>query len=159
MAGKCQPGPKSPSSVAFSCGSTPPPAPKRNRLQIGRNRLHDGMQIEKTVGAKMTGMTVKTVGATLLAANSAFALAQGSATGSAVERASAAELEEVVVTAQKAGDQQLHTVPLAIQVFSAEELKEKNINTIDDLVSNIPGAFEGFRQTTASRIYNIRGAV
>jgi iron complex outermembrane receptor protein len=98
----------------------------------------------------MTGMTAKTVGATLLAANSVFALAQD---------ASDTELAEVIVTAQKAGDQQLHTVPLAIQVFSGEELKAKNINSIDDLVTNIPGAFEGFRQSSASRIYNIRGAV
>jgi outer membrane receptor protein involved in Fe transport len=107
----------------------------------------------------MIRMTVVTVGVTLLAANSGVAWAQGSTPGSTVQRASTTELEEVIVTAQKAGVQQLQSVPLAIQVFSAEELKQKNINTIDDLVSNIPGAFEGFRQSNASRIYNIRGAV
>ena len=131
--------------------------PQRQSIAKHRNRLqypaHTNMK-----GATMTGMTAKAVGATLLAANSAWALAQATP-ASRAQRAPASEMEEVVVTAQKSGDQQLHQVPLAIQVFSAEELKEKNISSVGDLVANIPGAFEGFRQSNASRIYNIRGAV
>jgi iron complex outermembrane recepter protein len=67
-------------------------------------------------------------------------------------------LEEITVTAQKTGAQSLHEAPLAIQAFDGESLKEKNITTIDDLVSAIPGAFEGQRQSVASRSYNLRGA-
>lgn len=105
----------------------------------------------------MTGMTAKAFGATLIAVTSAVAGAQATSTEPRAQRV--AELEEVVVTAQKAGDQELHTVPLAIQVFSAEQLQDKNITSIGDLVTNIPGAFEGFRQSGASRFYNLRGAV
>ncbi|WP_034794092.1 TonB-dependent receptor [Hyphomonas beringensis] len=68
------------------------------------------------------------------------------------------QLDTVVVTATKSGATELQTVPLAIQAFSGEELKERNINTVDDLVSTIPGAFEGQRQSVASRSYNLRGA-
>jgi iron complex outermembrane recepter protein len=103
----------------------------------------------------MNRVTLSVASGLVLVSASGFALAQNSTPGARP----AVELEEVIVTAQKAGAQQLQSVPLAIQAFSGEELKQKNINSVDDLVSNIPGAFEGFRQTTASRIYNIRGAV
>lgn len=68
------------------------------------------------------------------------------------------ELDTVTVTATKGGAQELQTVPLAIQAFGGEELKVRNISTIDDLVSTIPGAHEGQRQSVASRSYNVRGA-
>jgi iron complex outermembrane recepter protein len=67
--------------------------------------------------------------------------------------------KEVVVTAQKSGAQSLQQVPLAIQAFGGEELKERNITSIGDLVSSVPGAFEGFRQSNGSRFYNLRGNV
>ncbi len=70
-----------------------------------------------------------------------------------------ASVEEVVVTAQKSGAQVLQSVPAPIQVFSGEEMKERNITNIGDLVSSIPGASEGFRQSVGSRFYNLRGAV
>ena len=66
--------------------------------------------------------------------------------------------QEIVVTAQKSGAQQLQSVPAAIQAFTGEELKERNITSIDDLVSTIPGAYEGQRQTVGSRSYTLRGA-
>ena len=66
---------------------------------------------------------------------------------------------EIVVTAQKSGAQSLQQVPLAIQAFSGEDLKERNITTIGDLVSSVPGAQEGFRQSNGSRFYNLRGNV
>ena len=65
----------------------------------------------------------------------------------------------IVVTASKTGVQEIQEVPLAIQVFDGEELKERNITTIGDLVSAIPGAQEGFRQSNGSRFYNLRGNV
>jgi outer membrane receptor protein involved in Fe transport len=68
------------------------------------------------------------------------------------------ELEEIVVTAQKAGVQSLQEVPLAIQAFDGAELKERNITSIAQLVSAVPGAIEGQRQSAASRSYNLRGA-
>ncbi|OJW57616.1 MAG: TonB-dependent receptor [Sphingomonadales bacterium 63-6] len=67
--------------------------------------------------------------------------------------------DAILVTAQKGGAQALQAVPMAIQAFSGEELKERNITTIGDLVSSVPGAFEGFRQSNGSRFYNLRGSV
>jgi iron complex outermembrane recepter protein len=90
-------------------------------------------------------------------ATAVAAALQISAAGAA-QSAASADLEEVVVSAQKSGVQSLQSVPLAIQAFSGEELKDKNITTIGDLVSAIPGAFEGQRQSAASRSYNLRGA-
>jgi len=72
--------------------------------------------------------------------------------------ANAAPNDEVVVTAQKNGVQSLQRTPLAIQAFSGADLKERNIKSIDDLVSEVPGALEGQRQSVASRSYNLRGA-
>ena len=65
---------------------------------------------------------------------------------------------DIVVTAEKSGARRLQKVPLAIQAFDGAELKQRNINTVDDLVSAVPGAFEGQRQSVASRSYNLRGA-
>ena len=106
----------------------------------------------------MSRMTVSAVGATVLAATSGFAWAQEAASGSKPARGNGAEVDEVVVTALKSGAQSLQEVPLAIQAFGGEELKERNITSIGDLVSAVPGAFEGQRQSVASRSYNLRGA-
>jgi outer membrane receptor protein involved in Fe transport len=103
-------------------------------------------------------MRISTLGVTMLAATSGFAWAQETAPSPRPSRATASELEEVVVTAQKSGAQSLQEVPLAIQAFGGEELKEKNITSIGDLVSAVPGAYEGQRQSVASRSYNLRGA-
>jgi iron complex outermembrane recepter protein len=78
--------------------------------------------------------------------------------GAHAQSTTPASVDEVVVTAQKAGAQSLQEVPLAIQAFAGEELKERNITSIGDLVSAVPGAFEGQRQSIASRSYNLRGA-
>jgi outer membrane receptor protein involved in Fe transport len=103
-------------------------------------------------------MRIAAVGFTLLTATGGLAWAQEATPGFGAPRASGTEVQEVVVTAQKTGAQSLQAVPLAIQAFSGEDLKEKNITSIDDLVSAIPGAYEGQQQSVASRSYNLRGA-
>jgi iron complex outermembrane receptor protein len=95
---------------------------------------------------------------TIAVATAAAAVMQTGAVQAQAQRGSGSQVEEIVVTAQKARAQSLQEVPLAIQAFSGEELKEKNISTIQDLVSTIPGAYEGQRQSVASRSYNLRGA-
>jgi outer membrane receptor protein involved in Fe transport len=104
-------------------------------------------------------MKVSAVGLAVLTALGGPAWSQDAPSGSTPARAArASEVEEVIVTAQKSGAQSLQDVPLAIQAFSGDELKEKNITSINDLVSAVPGAFEGQRQSVASRSYNLRGA-
>ncbi len=94
----------------------------------------------------------------VLAVTSNLAWAQEAERSNVPRTGRDAGLEEVTVTAQKTGAQSLQEVPLAIQAFDGESLKERNITTIDDLVTAIPGAFEGQRQSVASRSYNLRGA-
>jgi len=91
----------------------------------------------------------------------ALSMAAGTAYAQSEETAPAEsdrKLDTITVTATKSGAQELQSVPLAIQAFTGESLKERNINTVDDLVSSIPGAYEGQRQSVASRSYNLRGA-
>ena len=106
----------------------------------------------------MKRLRVTAGGITMLVAISGLAWAQEATSDTRAARTTSTDLEEIVVTAQKSGAQSLQEVPLAIQAFSGEELKQKNITSIDDLVSTIPGAFEGQRQSAASRSYNLRGA-
>ena len=106
----------------------------------------------------MSRTRVSALGIVVLGATAGVASAQNAPTGSGTGRASGQELEEVVVTAQKSGAQSLQEVPLAIQAFGGEDLKTRNISSIGDLVSAVPGAFEGQRQSVASRSYNLRGA-
>jgi iron complex outermembrane recepter protein len=73
-------------------------------------------------------------------------------------KAAAETLETVTVTATKGKAEAVQKVPMAVQVFSAEQLKDQNIQDISDLVSSIPGIVEGQRQSAASASYNIRGA-
>ena len=101
-------------------------------------------------------MTAAIAIAAVLAGGAARAQdAESAETGAATAEAG----DEILVTASKTGTQELQEVPLAIQVFSGEDLKERNITTIGDLVSSVPGAFEGFRQSNGSRFYNLRGNV
>lgn len=64
-------------------------------------------------------------------------------------------LEEVVVTATKAGEVSLQDVPAAISVFGEEELQAAHINTIEDLKRQTPG-LNITRNGQAARIY-LRG--
>lgn len=64
---------------------------------------------------------------------------------------------DIIVTASKTGPQSLQKTPLAIQAFSGESLKEKNVQDVNNLITAIPGA--SIAQETAAGIksYNIRG--
>ena len=63
----------------------------------------------------------------------------------------------IVVTAAKQGAQDLQEVPLAIQAFSGDALKQANIQDLGELIASVPGAYEGQNQFVGSRSYNIRG--
>jgi outer membrane receptor protein involved in Fe transport len=68
------------------------------------------------------------------------------------------ESADIVVTAQKTGTQSLQSVPLAIQAFSGDTLKERNINNVAELIAAVPGATLSQQQSVASQSYSIRGA-
>lgn len=105
----------------------------------------------------LKGMTAAAAIAAALGSSAAYA--QSAESNSSDSDNAARQGDAIVVTASKTGEQDIQEVPLAIQVFSGEDLKERNITTIGDLISSVPGAQEGFRQSNGSRFYNLRGNV
>lgn len=73
-------------------------------------------------------------------------------------REQASELEDIVVTALKGGEQQLNRVPLAIQAFSEETLKNKGVRDGSDLISLIPGASQAQEIGAGYRVFSFRGS-
>lgn len=71
--------------------------------------------------------------------------------------ASAENPNEIIVTASKTGEQTLLQAPLAIQAFSTEDLRERNITDATNLVTSIPGASIAQDTGAGIRSYNIRG--
>ena len=67
-------------------------------------------------------------------------------------------LDEIVVTATRT-ERRVRDVPASVTVITAEELKQKNLVTLDDALKNVPGIFakrsKGLMDTTAS--VNMRG--
>ena len=70
---------------------------------------------------------------------------------------SSSDASDIVVTATKAGSQTLQKTPLAIQAFSGESLKEKNVQDVNGLITAIPGASIAQESAAAIKSYNIRG--
>jgi iron complex outermembrane receptor protein len=74
----------------------------------------------------------------LLAAASAAALSGFAADYAAAQQvAQAGGLEEIVVTARRR-EENLQSVPVAVTAFSAERLRETNVNTVNDLSFMVP---------------------
>ena len=65
---------------------------------------------------------------------------------------------EVLVTATKAGPQQLSTVPMAIQAFTATTLQERDVRDGSDLIQLIPGASEAQQIGAGYHIFSFRGS-
>jgi len=63
----------------------------------------------------------------------------------------------VVVTATKQGAQGLIEVPLAIQAFSGEQLKQRGIQETTDLITAIPGASAGEQVGSVIKTFSLRG--
>ncbi len=101
-----------------------------------------------------------TIGLTLVGSVSLL-VAAGPAHGQAAaepKAASAAEIQEVVVTATKVGSLPVMEVPMAIQAFSAETLETRGIHEAEDLISLIPGASAFGEISAGYKVYAIRGS-
>ncbi len=70
-------------------------------------------------------------------------------------QASSDQIEEVVVTASKTGAQQSQRVPIALSVFSADQLGENVANNVKDLAAETPNLIVG--QILTSAEFYIRG--
>jgi outer membrane receptor protein involved in Fe transport len=67
-------------------------------------------------------------------------------------------LEEIVVSATKVGEQELSTVPMAIQAFSGAALESRGIRDAKDLMALIPGASEQSEIGAGYKVFSFRGS-
>lgn len=74
------------------------------------------------------------------------------------DRDAPAVMQEVVVTATKVGEQQLSQVPMAIQAFTGETLKNQGVRDAKDLMALIPGASEQSEIGAGYKIFSFRGS-
>ncbi|MGE8134582.1 TonB-dependent receptor [Novosphingobium subterraneum] len=86
---------------------------------------------------------------------SAPSLAQDASAGSANAPVDAGE---IVVTALKSGSVRLDKVPLAIQAFNGDVLKQRNVRDGADLIQLIPGASQAQEIGAGYRIFSFRGS-
>lgn len=68
------------------------------------------------------------------------------------------ELEEVIVTATKRGEQKLEDVPLAIQSFSTETLSDMQLYELQNLITAIPGAGLTSAISASNKAFSLRGS-
>ena len=66
------------------------------------------------------------------------------------------QIADIVITAQRQSET-LQTVPIAVSAFSAEALKEQQINTTSDLQLTLPNVTFTKSNFTSSSSFNIRG--
>ncbi|MHA6720209.1 TonB-dependent receptor [Sphingomonas sp. RS6] len=65
---------------------------------------------------------------------------------------------EIIVTALKSGAARLDRVPLAIQAFTGDTLKQRNVRDGADLIQLIPGASQAQEIGAGYRIFSFRGS-
>tara|TARA_R110001592_G_scaffold357416_1_gene660492 strand:+ start:48144 stop:50429 length:2286 start_codon:yes stop_codon:yes gene_type:complete len=110
----------------------------------------------KNYGAKTPAQRVGAAGLllqSLVAASVSVAVSQPS-----LAQSSDVLLEEVLVTAQRRGEQNLQDVPISISAFGAHELNQSGINTIVELQRSAPNVtLEPTRGTNSTLTAFIRG--
>lgn len=93
------------------------------------------------------------------AATMALIIAASAQAQEATPQASeAADAGEIVVTALKSGSLKLDQVPIAIQAFSGDTLKQRNVRDGSDLIQLIPGASQAQEIGAGYRIFSFRGS-
>src|SRR5690606_5686157 len=68
----------------------------------------------------------------------------------------AQKLEEIVVTARRR-EESLQSVPITIAAFDQQGLKERGINSTQDLQFAVPGVFLTGSGSRSNTLYSIRG--
>jgi len=99
--------------------------------------------------ACLVGSAAATAIAAALPAQAQETKAQASEAGNA---------EEIVVTALKSGSLKLDKVPIAIQAFNGDTLKQRNVRDGNDLIQLIPGASQAQEIGAGYRIFSFRGS-
>src|ERR1700729_1150591 len=82
--------------------------------------------------------------------------ADAAAATSATADASVTSLEEITVTARRR-EESLQSVPVSVTAFTAESLREKSIETTQDLQMSTPGVYLSGSGGNENVVYQIRG--
>jgi iron complex outermembrane recepter protein len=110
------------------------------------------------VNTQMTGLRARLASAAAIVALAA-ALAPVSAYAQDAAQTSEADgAPDIVVTAMKSGSIELSKVPIAIQVFDGDILKQRNVRDGSDLIQLIPGASQAQEIGAGYRIFSFRGS-
>jgi len=68
------------------------------------------------------------------------------------------QVDEIIVTATKVGEQSLSDVPMAIQAFKGEALERQGVREAKDLIELIPGASEQSEIGAGYKVFSLRGS-
>lgn len=109
-------------------------------------------------GARRRGLTAGAGLAALTCAAALGATPSRAQTAPQTAEPPASEVSEIVVTALKSGAQQISRVPLAVQAFSEETLKDKGVRDGADLIALIPGASQAQEIGAGYRVFSFRGS-
>ena len=109
-------------------------------------------------GARRRGLTAGAGLAALTCAAALGATPSQAQTAPPTAETPASEVSEIVVTALKSGAQEISRVPLAIQAFSEETLKDKGVRDGADLIALIPGASQAQEIGAGYRVFSFRGS-
>ncbi|MDB5682267.1 MAG: TonB-dependent receptor, partial [Sphingomonas bacterium] len=104
----------------------------------------------------LAASAITLIAATPAAAQTTPPQDQPATTASTTPQNDDSQIGDIVVTAQRQSEN-LQSVPIAVSVFSAETLKEQQINTTSDLQLTLPNITFTKSNFTSSSSFNIRG--
>ena len=105
-------------------------------------------------GSKLASI-VALIGAAQIALAPAYGEPQGSLSAADTDTGAQA-LEEITVTARRK-EESLQSVPVSVTAFTAESLREKSIQTTQDLQMSTPGVYLSGSGGNENVVYQIRG--
>jgi len=104
----------------------------------------------------LAASAIALIAATPTVAQTAPPPAQPAPTASTAPQDDDSQIGDIVITAQRQSES-LQNVPIAVSAFSAEALKEQQINTTSDLQLTLPNITFTKSNFTSSSSFNIRG--
>src|ERR1700730_15971586 len=106
-------------------------------------------------GSKLANM-VALIGAAQIALAPAYGEPQGALSAAADTDTGGQALEEITVTARRK-EESLQSVPVSVTAFTAESLRERSIQTTQDLQMSTPGVYLSGSGGNENVVYQIRG--
>src|SRR3981081_4290623 len=107
-------------------------------------------------GSKLDSVVAVVGAAALIGLAPAYGQSQGSLSAAADTDTGAQALEEITVTARRK-EESLQSVPVSVTAFTAESLREKSIETTQDLQMSTPGVYLSGSGGNENVVYQIRG--